>query len=239
MIRNPLGEKLFADENVFHSLESLIVVPGHAIYLGKAAGEAKLSRCWAGTFPGYLNDDEARLYTEHVEAGVRLAAQDAKSLLVFSGGQTREEVGPVSEAYGYWSLADQNVWFGQSSVKQRAFTEEFARDSFENVLFSLHRFSQCTGTWPLRVSVVGFLFKGQRFTEHATLIQQNPVRFGVGSPFQFHYQSVNDPPYYVLCGTKGSLRRETTTRGQFATDINHQVLSEKRRERDPFMRGNP
>ena len=37
----------------------------------------------------------------------------------------------------------------------RALTEEYARDSFENLLFSVCRFRQLTGAYPANITVRG------------------------------------------------------------------------------------
>jgi hypothetical protein len=37
--------------------------------------------------------------------------------------------------------------------------EDYARDSFENLLFSICRFKEVTGNYPARVTVVGYTFK--------------------------------------------------------------------------------
>jgi hypothetical protein len=42
-------------------------------------------------------------------------------------------------------------------------TEEHARDSFENLLFSICRFYELTGNYPESITVVGFEFKKERF----------------------------------------------------------------------------
>ena len=44
-------------------------------------------------------------------------------------------------------------------MRQRAVVEDFARDSLENLLFSIARFRQVTGRYPARFTVVGFDFK--------------------------------------------------------------------------------
>lgn len=41
----------------------------------------------------------------------------------------------------------------QESVRGRALTEEHARDSFENLLFSVCRFRELTGTYPHNITV--------------------------------------------------------------------------------------
>jgi hypothetical protein len=72
---------------------------------------------------------EPPFYIEHIHEGVRLAAEDRKALLVFSGGQTRAEAGPRSEALSYWVVAKHFSWWHRASVELRATTEEYARDS--------------------------------------------------------------------------------------------------------------
>lgn len=50
-------------------------------------------------------------------------------------------------------------------LSQRMITEEYARDSHENLLFSICRFSEMTGSYPNKITVVGFEFKRKRFED--------------------------------------------------------------------------
>jgi len=88
---------------------------------------------------------------------------DSRSLLLFSGGQTRHDVGPTSEALSYYLVAQQNNWI--EGHNKRVYLEEYARDSFENLLFSLCRFYEITGNYPTAVTVIGFDFKSHRFSD--------------------------------------------------------------------------
>lgn len=45
-------------------------------------------------------------------------------------------------------------------------TEEFALDSFENLLFSIYRFQQVKTKFPENITIVGFGFKKRRFLEY-------------------------------------------------------------------------
>jgi hypothetical protein len=47
-------------------------------------------------------------------------------------------------------------------VRARTAAETFARDSFENLLFSIARFREITGAYPKQITVVGYDFKKQR-----------------------------------------------------------------------------
>lgn len=56
---------------------------------------------------------------------------------------------------------------------ERVYSEEFARDSYENLLFSLCRFHEITGRYPDKITVIGFGFKEKRFTD----LHRKAVRF--------------------------------------------------------------
>ena len=51
----------------------------------------------------------------------------------------------------------------RTMLRQRITTEDFSRDSYENVLFSIARFYELTGKYPQRYSVVGYAYKRERF----------------------------------------------------------------------------
>jgi hypothetical protein len=100
------------------------------------------------------------IISSHVKKGVDLAIEDENSILIFSGGQTRKDVGPTSEAASYYYLADEKKWI--NGIKKRVFLEEYARDSYENLLFSICRFKEITGKYPQKITIVGFDFKAKR-----------------------------------------------------------------------------
>jgi hypothetical protein len=136
--------------------------------------------------PYQRGQDFPAIIASHIQKGIDIARRDPNALLLFSGGQTRRyvprdkrqnwpplrpsthgticrgrlrrDVGPLSEAASYYYLAEEKKWFS-GGVNQRTFLEEYARDSFENLLFSLCRFREASGTYPQKVTVVGFDFK--------------------------------------------------------------------------------
>jgi hypothetical protein len=71
----------------------------------------------------------------HIRAGIQQAAKDSDSLLLFSGGETRDKTGPETESSSYYRVADAMKLWGpaSSNVRARTITEEFATDSFENL----------------------------------------------------------------------------------------------------------
>ena len=160
------------------NLTELIVVAGHAVFIGHnfdAAAEPSDTADWT-LLPYQMRQLPA--FIDHVRQGVKLAQQRPNSLLLFSGGETRGSAGPRSEAQSYWWLADAHGWFGQPDVRARAHTEEFARDSFENLLFSLCRYRELVGSYPQRLSVISLPFKRQRFeTLHRAALRWPPERF--------------------------------------------------------------
>src|SRR5207253_4943729 len=113
------------------------------------------------------------------------AALDPRALLLFSGGQTRAGAGPRSEAQSYWMIAKHFLWWERAGVELRATTEEFARDSFENLLFGICRFFECTGSYPETIKVVSWAFKERRFDLHRDAInfpKSNFLFSGVNNP---------------------------------------------------------
>jgi hypothetical protein len=44
----------------------------------------------------------------------------------------------------------------------RVTTEEYALDSYQNLLFAIARFHEVTGGWPRRITVVGYGMKRRR-----------------------------------------------------------------------------
>lgn len=60
----------------------------------------------------------------------------------------------------------------------RATTEDYALDSFQNLLYSIARFHEYTGRYPSRITVVGYEFKRRRFTElHRAALRWPRERF--------------------------------------------------------------
>jgi hypothetical protein len=79
----------------------------------------------------------------HLRASIQLAAKDPRSILIFSGGETRAYVGPMNEGTSYFQVADaMDLWSevnvdsygeGAKTIRARTTTEEFATDSFQNL----------------------------------------------------------------------------------------------------------
>ncbi len=206
---------------VLDAARNLILVAGHAIV--RNFDDLKADASW------YLLDfqrGEPAKYLEHIETAVKLAAADPGALLIFSGGATRLEAGPRTEALSYWLAAEQCGWFGHSEVRPRAQIEDFARDSFENLLFGICRFRELTGQAPEQVTVVSWEFKRERF--------QDLHRAAIGWPEErFTYVGANDPE-----ALGQALASEAVTREKYRADPYSlgDEFRAKKAARNPFRR---
>jgi len=156
---------------------------------------------------------------------VELAHEDPESLLIFSGGQSRLEAGPRSEASSYYHIAHHHQWWGRAGVAGRTLTEEFARDSFENLLFGICRFKEYAGNYPSTVTLVSWAFKESRFHLH---------REAVGWPVErFRYEGPNNPG-----AIEQALRAEENAIRNYSADpySASEMYRLKRRDRNPFRR---
>ncbi|KAJ2269671.1 hypothetical protein EV176_004527 [Coemansia sp. RSA 451] len=201
-------------------LTDLVIVPGHGVYLG--AGSPLDEANW------YLQEQqrgEVGAFMAHVGKGIEMVKEHERALLVFSGSKTRLEAGAHSEAVGYWTAADRMGWL-TNSVFRRVVTEEYARDSLENILFSIARFHEVTGNYPDRITVVGFEFKRERFVD----VHRRALRY---PRIRFNYVGINPPGDAArLVAAEKKNAYEPFSRDLYACEG---TLAEKRRERNPFM----
>lgn len=213
---------------------SLIIVAGHAIYTGHLWTPQALrnERNW---FLEPYQMGMVDTFIAHIRRGVELAAQDSSALLLFSGGETRPGVGPRSEASTYWLVADAFDWYGsRHSVQNRSHAEDYARDSYENLLFSICRFRQLSGNYPRHITVVSFGYKKPRFE----MIHRHAMRFPQS---RFHFVGI-DPPATEGMRDSLSARERAKSMGPFARDpygCLSMSLRSKRIERNPFLRHRP
>lgn len=211
----------------YQRLRNLVMVAGHAVYTStgcdKADGEASWFLESYQKHPG-----QALTFIQHIKAGVEVASSDENALLLFSGGETRKDAGPRSEAQSYWTVAESANWFGaKKDVRWRALTEEHARDSYENLLFSICRFKELTGQYPLNITVVSYDFKEFRFANLHRLALRFPAS-------HFFYKGTPTSPSSAAAASKG----EASVQMQFQQDPYGCAgsLRMKRFARDPFVR---
>lgn len=218
-------------------LKTLVIVAGHAIYTS-SKWDVNSLRDETNWLLEPFQKGQVSTFLKHIEKGVQLVSNDPTALLLFSGGQTRDGAGPRSEGMTYWSIANAANWFGHKSLTQtanRSFAEEYARDSFENLLFSICRFHQIVGSYPQVIKVVGFEFKRERFVN----LHRRALRF---PSRQFQYFGI-DPDSKIASGKFGMAARErATAMGPFVSDpygCQTATLYTKRLRRNPYLRYHP
>lgn len=166
----------------------LIVVAGHAVVrMNQLMSADRDDSAW-WLLQYQKQQGYPAILSSHIKRGLSLLAADPQALLLFSGGQTRRDVGPISEAASYYYLAEAKGWVpaldpasaaaasaasarAHREPRERIFLEEYARDSLENLLFSMCRYREVVGSYPRHVTMVGFDFKGERFKRlHAAAV---------------------------------------------------------------------
>lgn len=251
-----------SDVAPFSSLTHLVLVAGHAVLTSTDVHDVSSPSNWL--LLDYQRD-QLRTFVAHIRRGVEIATADTQALLVFSGGETRVKAGPRSEAQSYWTAAEHEGWWKPPAetgselvsaspavrpetalpddVSSRAVTEEYARDSFENLFFSVCRFREVTGAYPARITVVGFAFKAERFrTLHRAALRYPEERFayeGIDPPMSS--DAATDP---VAAAAAAQARAAMLSGEQSASYLPFQrdpyscypPLSLKKRARNPFRR---
>jgi hypothetical protein len=226
----------------------LIVVAGHAVVRMNQLMTADVDDSAWWLLKYQKQQGFPAILSSHIKRGISLLAADPQALLLFSGGQTRRDVGPISEAASYYYLADAKGWVptlsptgavtaSTASVqahrepRERIFLEEYARDSLENLLFSVCRYREVVGSYPQRVTVVGFDFKAERFKRlHAAALGLS------GSAFAYEGLSSGD-----AFRQKEAEQGEQAVVRAFTADpyaCSHE-LHDKEELRNPFRRSIP
>jgi len=239
----------FNDNRSAAKATHLIIVAGHSVLISGDVENAATDESVWWLLDYQKNHGLPQSILGHIQAGIQLAMEDPDSLLVFSGGQTRGQTGPESEGSSYYRVADAlHLWDGrkafppssirrqanqQSTVRARTTTEEFALDSFQNLLFSICRFHEVTGSYPDRVSMISFTFKQERFeTLHAQALLLP----------EFVFVGVDPPPSTGFDLKQSSEGERINSLLPFRIDpygCHSEVLQRKRKERNPFSRTPP
>ena len=226
----------FNQNNVAKSAKNLIVVAGHSVTVSGHLLDAGSDENDWFLLSYQKGQGLPQAILRHIEAGIEEANRDKEALLVFSGGETRAVTGPTTEGHAYFLVADaMNLWPTGGTVRARATAEEFATDSFENLLFSIARFREVTGDYPQKITVVSFTFKQRRFeTLHAHALRWPPDRFS--------YIGV-DPPastgFDLQRATNGELENAAKPFEQDPYGCHSELLQQKRKDRNPFSRTAP
>jgi hypothetical protein len=214
------------DDVDWGQLTHLILVAGHSVYMNDDWHKGSVVSGDSWMLESYQQGQHLS-FIEHIKRSVMLAAEDPRAVLMFSGGETRAVAGPRSEAQSYWMLAEFSKWFGHArSVRARSATEEFATDSFTNVLYSICRFHELTGRYPQQITVVGFEFKRARFVE----LHRAALRF---PRTQFAYVGIDPDDEATTATATAALRGQGTARAAVAQAKATRAANEKKNGFDP------
>lgn len=148
---------------------NLIILPCHSVYKDEVISNidpnaGSKSESWI-LAPFQVEADDHLSFIDHVErCNTLIKKRSDDAVLMLSGGFTKSQL-ELSESRSYFNLGLQRGWFDESMLNKSIFLEEFARDSYENVLFSLIRFYKLFHKYPKVITVVGFEFKEPRFVE--------------------------------------------------------------------------
>ncbi|CAG8537017.1 11750_t:CDS:2 [Funneliformis mosseae] len=242
LIDNSLKQNFLPDAS-HPELKDLIIVAGHAIYLGNnQGGDEEKDENWV--LEEFQKGGQVNTFINHIKKGVELVKENEEALLIFSGGQTRPSAGPRSEAQSYYALAQSlnlisttnftsttNTSTNHYPLITRIITEEYARDSYENLLFSISRFNEYTNNYPRHITVIGFQFKKKRFVE----LHRYALKFPLN---RFKYIGI-DPDNTSPLGR--FVGENVNSMGPFQRDLYgcHGKLLEKKLIRNPYRRSHP
>lgn len=122
-------------------------------------------------------------------------------------------------------------------VGVRMTTENFALDSFENLLFSIARFREFTGRYPQRITIVGYGMKKARFDELHSKAVRWPTKGYLRGQRKYLYVPFDDEGDNTAQYEGEKLKGYTL----FERDMYgcHGKLREKRLERNPTRRFHP
>ncbi|OWB58510.1 hypothetical protein B5S28_g4553 [[Candida] boidinii] len=174
-------------------IDTLIILPCHSIYKKvpkkETVSSKKLSQDEPG--PGFDENDwelapfqyEAHdhlFFIQHIYASYEYLSQHrTNSVLVFSGGYTKDTQKELSESLSYLNVAKMRglipLEYENTFENGKILLEDRARDSYQNVVFSLIKFRELVNKYPKKIVIVGLEFKRFRFIEQHLKVLQFPV----------------------------------------------------------------
>eukprot|EP00047_Mylnosiga_fluctuans_P021650 m.107309 g.107309 ORF g.107309 m.107309 type:complete len:212 (+) comp8977_c1_seq1:4382-5017(+) len=199
-------------------MDHLVIVPCHGIY---RHGPPEQDSSW---FIAEFQAGESKEFCTHIRTACELASRDNQATLVFSGGQTKLEAGPISEAGSYMEAAVELGLLGESLLL-RIQLEEYSRDSMENLAYSISCYREShEDQMPSKITVVGWGFKEERFRRHAAALGVSIEYVGCGTPT--HKAAAEAGEARTLAayhtdplGNSGELLAKRRTRNPFARQI--------------------
>jgi len=131
---DPEHTRTFNEGSIASSATHLVIVAGHSVTISGHLHDADHDESDWFLLDYQKGHGLPEAIIGHIRAGIDVASNDPNALLVFSGGETRGVAGPETEGASYFRVADaMELWPSGSSARSRTVTEDFARDSFENL----------------------------------------------------------------------------------------------------------
>jgi len=150
------------------SATSLLVLCGHCVYdKGLMYTEYQTDRS--------VNDRS--VYVEQLSKSIKALQDGLFDMLILSGGYTKKQI-EKSEAQGMLEWAQD---LDMITDTKRIILEEFARDSFENILFSMCKFYESYNRFPGSITFCSWTPKERRFRVTADSLKISTYSFwGIG-----------------------------------------------------------
>lgn len=172
--------------NLSH-LTELVVVCGHATFTGTRkdvmSEDHWILQPFQRSNPSTGKPGEHHSFINHILAAAFLVASRPGALLIFSGGRTTSSERTEAQSYEHVHLGLGDPF----EIGDRYAREDYATDSFQNLLFSILRFKQVVGRYPQTITVVTHAFKRERILgAHAAALRwpAECIRLhGVDPPF--------------------------------------------------------
>lgn len=142
----------------------LVIVCGHGTYC--SSDDPRKESTWI--LEKFRQSDhktgkpgEHLTFVQHIIAGIEILKTDPTAFLIFSGGCTQNKI-PATEGSSYARACHQ---LGYDDHADRCSIDNYATDSFQNLLFSMLEFKRWVGRYPRTITVITHAFKERRFLE--------------------------------------------------------------------------
>lgn len=144
------------------TLTELVVVCGHATFIGSRkdimSEDQWLLQPFQRSNSASGKRGEHETFISHILSATFAVASRPEAFLIFSGGRTTDSERTEAEGYEQVHLGLDDAF----NIGDRYAREDYATDSFQNLLFSILRFRQVVGRYPRDITVVTHAFKRDR-----------------------------------------------------------------------------
>ncbi|KAF2675442.1 hypothetical protein BT63DRAFT_420631 [Microthyrium microscopicum] len=160
-----------------YSPHVLIIVCCHAIFHGTDPSDESHWALQSFQRGSATKKSEHFTFLQHIDSALRLLqAAYHQGDIIFTGGFTNQSYPDLSEARGYLNAAryivsKDNITYNGISLQDHVHLEEYATDTFQNILFSIIRYGRIKAYYPDEVMVITHAFKKDRVQLHCEAIQ--------------------------------------------------------------------